>query len=289
MHPAYPVIFFTIASGAGYGLLAMLGLLASAGILPAGRGFAGTAVVLALGAVSFGLLCAPFRPGRTGRAVMAGSQWPTRWPARVGVLAGAAYVPAVGFAVGWVFYGQTDGVFRLFGLATTVFCGLTVHATGMIYAACTPVPAWCNRWVVPNFLALALLTGTLWLNALVNLFGRPSPDVSMVLVLALFLAFYLKRKYWRFIDSTAGPAMSAAGETGFGIARKDAAKHRRYAFVLLFALPLVCALAAMEASSSIAVPASVGAALSASAGVVIERWLFFAEAAALPDDGADAA
>ena len=34
MHPAYSVIFFTTASGAGYGLLAWLGLLAAFALLP---------------------------------------------------------------------------------------------------------------------------------------------------------------------------------------------------------------------------------------------------------------
>ena len=34
MHPAYSVIFFTTATGAGYGLLASLGLLAALGLLP---------------------------------------------------------------------------------------------------------------------------------------------------------------------------------------------------------------------------------------------------------------
>ena len=49
MHPAYSVIFFTTATGAGYGLLALFGLAAALGQLPADRGFAvaGTAVAAA--------------------------------------------------------------------------------------------------------------------------------------------------------------------------------------------------------------------------------------------------
>ena len=46
MHPAYSVIFFTTATGAGYGLLAPFGLAAGFGLLPADVGFAlrGTAM-----------------------------------------------------------------------------------------------------------------------------------------------------------------------------------------------------------------------------------------------------
>ena len=54
MHPALSVIVFTTASGAGYGLLALLGILAPLGFLPAGSGFgfaatAGTAGLAAPG------------------------------------------------------------------------------------------------------------------------------------------------------------------------------------------------------------------------------------------------
>ena len=37
MHPAYSVIFFTTASGAGFGLIALLGVLGSLQLLPADR------------------------------------------------------------------------------------------------------------------------------------------------------------------------------------------------------------------------------------------------------------
>ena len=39
MHPARSIVLFTTASGAGYGLLALLGLLGPTGLLPQERGF----------------------------------------------------------------------------------------------------------------------------------------------------------------------------------------------------------------------------------------------------------
>jgi len=278
VRPAFSVVIFTVAAGAGYGLLAMLGLLAGSGVLPSGRWFAALALTLALGAVSFGLRSATVDPDRAEAAIGDLSQWRTSWPSRIGVLAAATCAPALPFAVGWVFYGQTEGIFRLFGLATALFSGLTVYAIGMACATLAPIDAWCNRWVVPNHLAQALLTATLWLNALVILFGRPSPDVSMVTVLALFVAFYLKRKYWRFIDLADDRTISAAGAAGSRIAREDAVRLRRYAFVFLFALPLILSLVGMERTAWVAGATGLLAAVSASIGLMIERWLFFAEA-----------
>ena len=56
MHPSLSVIFFTTASGAGYGLLALLGVLAPFGMLPADPLFGLAALALALGAITAGLL-----------------------------------------------------------------------------------------------------------------------------------------------------------------------------------------------------------------------------------------
>src|SRR3546814_19100996 len=70
----------------------------------------------------------------------------------------------------------------------------------MIYASLRPIRAWFNHLTVPVYLTLALWTGVLWLNLLAHLFGAHSPAIGMVLVIAGFLAFYVKRKYWRLID-----------------------------------------------------------------------------------------
>lgn len=72
MHPALSVIFFTTASGIGYGLLALLGVLVGLGSLPSERGFAILALLLALGFVTAGLLFSTFHlghPERTWRAI----------------------------------------------------------------------------------------------------------------------------------------------------------------------------------------------------------------------------
>ena len=49
MHPAPSIIFFTTASGAGYGLLVMLGLGVAFGMLPADRWFGLVGLGLSLG------------------------------------------------------------------------------------------------------------------------------------------------------------------------------------------------------------------------------------------------
>ena len=276
MRPVGSAILFTAATGMGCGLLVLLGVFASGETVPADRWFGLAALGIALGALALGLVSSTLYPDSPERAFRASTRWRSSWPARAGLLAAASCVPAALCAIGWVGYGAVDGIWRAFGLAAALLAGFTVHATAMAYATQQAVPAWCNRWAVPLHLALALYGGALWLNALLILFGRASPDAALIVVIGLFLSFYLKRRYWRFIDAVR--AVHATQGTGDGIARERAVRLRRYAFVLLFALPLVLTMAAIEAASWPAALAAAAAALSGSAGVAIERWLFFAEA-----------
>ena len=278
-------ILFTAASNTGCGLLVLLGVFASGATIPSDRWFGVAALGLALGAIALGLAAWRHHPGHPGGGFGALARWRSSRLARAGALAVAACAASGPFAVGWIGYGEAGGVWRASGIAAAVLAIVAVHATATIYATVETVHAWCNRWTVPLFLALAGFAGALWLNALLHLYGRASPDAALIAVLTLFLSFYLKRRYWRFIDAIrAAPGQDDDGtapvaqETDCRIDREHAVKLRRYAFVLLFALPLVLTMTAMEAAPWLAALAALAAALSGSAGIVIERLLFFGEA-----------
>jgi sulfite dehydrogenase (quinone) subunit SoeC len=302
MHPALSVILFTTASGAGYGLLALCGVLAPLGLLPRAPGFGAIALGLALALITAGLLASTVHLGHPGRAWRAVTQWRTSWLSREGVAALLTYLPAGVFAIGWVLLGRTDGVFAVCGLLAAALAAMTVYCTGMIYASLKPVHQWHNAHVVPVYLALALMTGALWLNALLQLWSQPGVAAAATAACAIPLAAWMKERFWRFIDGTAARATpeTAIGlpgrgkvraldfphtganyllrEMGFAIARKHALKLRRTALGLGFAAPLVLTLLAALVPGPIAIPASLLAAASAMAGVLVERWLFFAEA-----------
>jgi DMSO reductase anchor subunit len=194
----------------------------------------------------------------------------------------------------------------LAGLAAAALALATVACTGMIYASLKPIPRWANGWTVPVYLLLALMTGALLLNALLQLFdGAAVPVAGWLALAAIALAALIKWGYWRHID--AAPPMSTAEtatglghlgkvrllepphsgenyllrEMGFRLARKHAARLRRLTWWLGFALPFVLSLAALAPGLLpawlIAAAATIAAA-SALVGVLIERWLFFAEA-----------
>ncbi len=300
MHPGFSVILFTTTTGAGYGMLVLLGLLGFAGGVPADLAFGLAAFALALGAITFGLLSSMVHLGHPERAWRALSQWRSSWLSREGILAVVTYVPAGGFALSWVFLGDNA---NLLGPVTAVLAAGTVFCTAMIYRSLTTIHQWCNAWVVPNYLALGLMTGAVWLNLLLAAFGLADLDFALFTAVVVAVAAALKLAYWNFIDSTAHPSTpeSATGlgglgkvrlfeaphteenyltqEMGFRIARKHRRKLRRIAVVTAFAAPQVLTLVAAVISPGLLMIACAGlAAVCVSIGVLIERWLFFAEA-----------
>ena len=140
MRPAYSVIFFTVSSGAGYGLLIWLAVAVLTGRweLSAVPGLAGAGLALVL--VSAGLMSSTFHLGHPERSWRAFSQWRTSWLSREGVFAVLTYVPALLFAAGWLMDDIGRGVVRGAALATVLLAATTVMSTGMIYASLKPIP-----------------------------------------------------------------------------------------------------------------------------------------------------
>src|SRR5207237_5731488 len=107
---------------------------------------------------------------------------------REGVAAVLTYIPALLFAIAWVVFGAISpvlGVLAALGGVVTVVC------TAMIYRSLKPVQRWHNGWVLPNYLALSLMTGALWLAMLLQLFGAASRAVAWLVLLAVLLAAVL--------------------------------------------------------------------------------------------------
>lgn len=302
MHPAYSVIFFTTASGAGYGLIALMAMFGVLNGVPLNPWFGVIGFGIGALLVTGGLLSSTAHLGHPERAWRAYSQWKSSWLSREGVLATATYVPLALTAWGWIVEGSLDGSFGLFAVALTLLSVLTVHATGMIYATLRTVSAWHNKRTVPVYLSFALLTGSMWFHALAQMFGYQTPMQAAIVAIGLLLVMFLKRSYWRSLDLTPGPATpeSATGlgdigkvrlldnptmtetfvqrEMGFSIARKHSVKLRRLAFLAYCAIPFALTLLTSEAQPWIAIPGTLAAAICVSFGVVVERWLFFAEA-----------
>lgn len=279
MHPAPSVIVFTTFSGLGFGLLFWLGL-----GMPAPTGwvafvFFAIAYLAAVG----GLLASTFHLGRPERALKAFSQWQTSWLSREGICAITTLLIMGIYGAGLVFF---DTQITILGWLGAIGALGTVFTTSMIYAQLKTVPRW-QHWTTPAlFLVLSIGGGALL-----------SGNVSIALPL-LIIAGVLQAVAWYHGDgrfNASGTTMETA--TGLGhigtvrafepphtgtnylmkefihvVGRKHAMQLRIIALGLGFVLPILLLLVSFNHWIAIL------AVLSHVAGVLVLRWLFFAQA-----------
>lgn len=299
MNPAPSIVFFTTASGAGYGLLFWLGLLRPLGLAPQGPTFGAVTLALALALITAGLLSSTLHLGRPERAWRALSQWRSSWLSREGVAAIATYVPAGIFLLALLF--GMPALAHLAGLLAAAGAVATVWCTGMIYASLRTVRQWHHPLVPWGYTLFAAFSGAALLAAAAAFAGAATLPAFLAAVTgAAALAF--KRSYWASIDAPR-PATSPSIESATGLGRigatrpldpphteqnwllremgfRLARKHRLKLRVLVqagFAAASLLALLALALPAAAAPLLSLGA-LAALLGLVVERWLIFAEA-----------
>lgn len=298
MHPAASVIFFTVSSGAGYGLLAFAGVAAALGALEGHQAMALAMLVLAGLAITAGLLSSTFHLGHPERAWRALSQWRSSWLSREAVAALLTYIPTAALFLLLAFGQTAGGTVALAGLLAAAGAAVTVWCTGKIYAVLKPVPSWHSGWTVAAYMAFAAASGAILFLALVVIAGaRPLLQGSVVFALAALLAAMWVKQRW-LARALAAPMPSVAAaiglagrgtarpfepphtgtnflleEMGFRIGRKHAARLSLVMWVAGFVVPGLL-IAVVPFAPWLAVPA----ALSMLAGIAVERWLFFATA-----------
>lgn len=300
MHPALSVIFFTSASGAGYGMLIVLAVLVGFGVVPMDRTLGIVGLGLAFLMVTAGLLSSTFHLGHPERAWRALTQWRSSWLSREGVLSVLTYIPWMLFAYVWLF-GGPDGLGQISAGLAAILAFATIYCTAMIYRSLATIHQWYNGWTVPLYIILGLVSGIVWVAAILSLTVGVGQVFLAFCLVALLTGWRMQRYYWNYIDTTQHPitpqmATGLQGESvrllegphteenyllqemGFKVARKHAEKLRKLVHIFGFGLPLALILLGYVTGGPLAVIATVSAALSMSFGIIVSRWLFFAEA-----------
>jgi DMSO reductase anchor subunit len=301
MHPAYSVILFTTASGAGYGLLFLLAVLRAMGVGPAERWFGATALALALGLITFGLLSSTVHLGRPERAWRAFAQWRSSWLSREGIASVLTYAPALVLGVLWMVPDAPELLAVSVASLTAICAAITVWCTAKIYSSLPTIRQWDNALVPWVYLTMGLASGAVLLIALLDLFGLDQMFSPLVVTAAVAAALITKLAYWRSIDREP-PRYSMGEATGLGrgtgvrqwevphtsqnfvmkemgyqVARGHARKLRTMVIAAFIATVILMLLSAVVPEPA-AIVVDLLAVLAIGFGVLVERWLFFAEA-----------
>ncbi len=291
MRPAWSVLLLTTLIGAGQGLF--LALAAAQLLSHASSGFfvAGAAMSLAL--LAGGLVASFFHLGRPERAWRSAAMWRTSWLSRE-VLVLPAFMAAV---LGWgiahelgrnAFWWSVSGI----ALALALFV-----CTGMIYACLRFLQEWHTPLTVANYTALGTASG-LTLAATLAAWREPAlvPPYAAATLAAGALAYLLRLaslvrnarlrpkstpataigvKHPRIVQIAQG-AMGGSFNTRefFHGRRREVLRAVRWTFLLLV-FPVPALLLILSRNSLFGLAAAF---LAQYAGLLAERWYFFAEA-----------
>jgi DMSO reductase anchor subunit len=292
MHPAVSVIFFTVTSGAGFGLIALIGL---GWPMHEGMLAALLSCALAGGLAIAGLVSSTFHLGHPERAWRAFSQWRSSWLSREGVLAVATLALFALYGLAWMLTGQRIAPL---GAAIALLSVATVISTGMIYASLKTVRQWHSVLTPLCYLGFAFASA-LPLAAAIG--TDKSPRMIAIALAALLIAWALKLAWWRRAGASQFmPGSDAGTATGLGgigkvrllerphsgenyltkemvhrIGRKHARTLRLMAGFAGFMLAAVFLGLALTAYPVLFLSLAFASVI---AGLLAERWLFFAEA-----------
>ena len=292
MRPAWSVLLLTTLIGAGQGLY--LALVAAEVFLHPGKHFlvVGAGVTLAL--LGGGLLASFFHLGRPERAWRSAAMWRTSWLSRE-VIVLPAFMAAVfawgvgqrlGFPGGAILYLEAGGIV----LALALFL-----CTGMIYACLEFLQEWHSPLTVVNYATLGCASGLTLAAALASWLQPPlATPYARAALMAGLLGYALRLaslarnarlrpkstpataigiKHPR-IRQIAQGAMGGSFNTRefFHGRPREVVRAVRWAMLaLVFPMPALLLLAAS--------PLALGAAFVLQyAGLLAERWYFFAEA-----------
>jgi DMSO reductase anchor subunit len=299
MHPAFSVIFFTVASGAGFGLFSLIFV---ADFFKLGGGFDAMQLVIggviALALICGGLLSSTFHLANPKNAWRAFSRFKTSWLSREGVFA-VVFMPLALIYLAAIWFDAPGWLRDSAGFLSAVMAWITVFSTGMIYGCLKTIRQWNTPLVPANYLALGYATGSLLLLLGAVMAGLDTLPFIALSALIVSVAAVLKAIYYFWIASPGlGPTINTATgltrakvkildtghthgtfltqEFGFVIARQKAGLLKALVFLFSFIVPglLMVWIFNEQAGQT----AAIVAALTGLVGTAVERWLFFAEA-----------
>ena len=294
MRPAWSVLLLTTLIGAGQGLF--LAAFAADLLLRAERQFVLAGAVIPLVLLSAGLTASFFHLGHPERAWRSAAMWRTSWLSREVIVLPA--LMAVVFGWGAAHYlGVSRGTTLSLGMAGTLLAAALFVCTGMIYACLPFLQEWRTPLTIVNFTLLGCASG---LSAAAALAALLQPSLARAYALAALVvgaAAYLGRlaALWRNArlrpKSTLASAIGvkhpkivqiAQGAMGgsfntrefFHGRPREVVRAARWALLaLVFPVPALLLILFMNSPTGLS-----AAFLLQYAGLLAERWYFFAEA-----------
>ncbi|HEX7249637.1 MAG TPA: DmsC/YnfH family molybdoenzyme membrane anchor subunit [Burkholderiales bacterium] len=293
MNPAWSVILFTVLAGAGQGLFLALFSADLAGLAPARFVVEGSAVALVL--LGSGLVASFFHLGHPARAWRAVAMWRTSWLSRE-VIVLPAFTGLV-FLYGILSSKGLGSEASIVGWIGVALCIALFVCTGMIYACLPFLQEWRSPLTLANFLALGCASGLTAAAALAAWRHPPLVAAYVTGAIVVGVVAYLIRIGMLARNARLRPKSTLASATGIQGKRvvqiaqgstggsfntreffhgrtRGVVKAVRWGFLaLVFPVPAALLLNLPHTAGPLVAALGLQA-----AGLLAERWYFFAEA-----------
>ena len=299
MNPALSIIIFTTLAGAAQGLAVILAL---SQLLGAGldNAFVARSLWVAVALAIVSLVASFFHLGRPLRAWRAAMMWRTSWMSRE-VIVLPIFILLVGLWAGMLTFSARPGdVTALLPLAVIAVSALLWYCTAMIYACIRFIQEWAHPLTIVNYTVIGLASGLVLAGALGVAWGQPQFAARLgawafaITTLAWLTRVLALRRNARLKPKSTlqsatgiksnGIVQKSMGMTGGSFNTREFFHHASFAAfrrmkvifqVFAFALPLALVgfgvASGWSAAWLVAVPIQL-------AGVLAERWFFFAQA-----------
>ena len=195
MKPDSAVIYFTVSSGTGYGMIISLLCIFSNIEINIGITVKFIVAFISLFLIISGLFASLVHLGHPERAWRALSQWKSSWLSREGVAAITTFLPVNIFYILWIF---TDEIWlsMIALLIASIFCLTTIFCTAKIYSSLKAIPAWHNPLVPIIYILNALVLGSLLNYSILYYFNLKFDLLSNFIVIISITSLFIKLLYW---------------------------------------------------------------------------------------------
>jgi len=294
MRPAWSVLFFTTLAGAGQGLF--LALVAGDFWLGLPKPWLAAGAGVSAALTFAGLVSSTFHLGHPERGWRAATRWRTSWLSRE-VIVLPAFLASVFFWGLGLWLGWPDRIVNLLAALGSLLALALFLCTAMIYACLPFLQEWRTPLTVCNYAALGLTTGTFVASLLAAIGHPPAAPWFATGSLVVGALAYLGRIASLARNSRLRPKSTPATAIGIkhpkivqiaqgamggsfntreffhGRPREVVRAFRLALLWLLFPVPALLVLGGGASSAALA-----AALLVHYAGLLAERWYFFAEA-----------
>ena len=301
MKPNKSVIYFTVFTGMGYGMIIVLSLLIPTKLTSLTLNIKLYYSIISFLLIASGLLALRLYLDYPKKIWQTISHWKHSWFSRKALFTIITFIPLTVFYFSWIILNN-EILTNIFLIISAIFAILTIYCTSKIYSSLKAVPAWYNPFVTVLYILNGLVSGSLILFLIFYYFKIESYFLHNFIIIILPTTLFLKLLYWYSINKQESSNHDLTNEIKnknntkiFGeqereknyltfkmiknINRSKSFSYRSICIILTYICPVYCLLQipSLVVNHEISVITYSISTILAISGMLLERWLFFLE------------